>query len=75
MFRPLLTQVTARVANVIDEMLLGDFDYIEDSTGLYADVDYYRAHPHRRPIRITHDRRPGCSEPATAAARACTPTR
>lgn len=31
---------------MIDDMLVGDFDYILDGDDLYADVDYYRKHPH-----------------------------
>lgn len=42
MFRPLTTRLATRVADVIDEMLIGDFDFIEDESGLYADVDYDR---------------------------------
>jgi hypothetical protein len=27
-------------------MLVGDFDYIRDGDQIYADIDYFRAHPH-----------------------------
>lgn len=35
-----------RVSDLIDDMLVGDFDYILDGDELYADVDYFRKHPH-----------------------------
>ena len=49
MFRSATTRFTNRISDLIDDMLVGDFDYILDGEDLYADVDYYRAHPHHGP--------------------------
>jgi len=68
MFRPFITQLAERAADVIDDMLVGDFEYVEDHTGLYADIDYYREHPHRVELRPAIARRPAC-RPAYGAAR------
>jgi len=57
MFRPKAIRLAARVADVIDEMLVGDFDFIEDESGLYADVDYDRNHPCRPELRFPIVRR------------------
>lgn len=46
MFRSTTTRLAQRVSDLIDDMLVGDFDYISDGDKLYADVDYYRKHPH-----------------------------
>ncbi len=46
MFRLTTTRLAHRVTDLIDDMLVGDFDYIMDGEHLYADVDYYREHPH-----------------------------
>jgi hypothetical protein len=46
MFRSATIRLALRVSEVIDDMLVGDFDYILDGDRLYADVDYYREHPH-----------------------------
>ncbi len=46
MFRSTTTRWAQRVSDLIDDMLVGDFDYILDGEDLYADVDYYRKHPH-----------------------------
>ena len=66
MFRPTAIRLAARVADAIDEMLVGDFDFIEDETGLYADVDYDRTHPCRLELRAPIARRQ-CNAPAPAA--------
>jgi hypothetical protein len=66
MFRPKAIRLAARVADVIDEMLVGDFDFIEDESGLYADVDYERLHPRQLELRAPIVRRP-CNIPAPAA--------
>ena len=46
MFRSATNSFAHRVIDMIDDMLVGDFDYILDGEELYADVDYYRTHPH-----------------------------
>jgi hypothetical protein len=46
MFRSITTRFGHRVSDLIDDMLVGDFDYILDGEELYADVDYFRKHPH-----------------------------
>lgn len=46
MFRSATNNFALRISDLIDDMLLGDFDYILDGDELYADVDYYRTHPH-----------------------------
>lgn len=46
MFRSTTTRLAHRVSDLIDDMLVGDFDYVLDGDDLYADVDYYRTHPH-----------------------------
>jgi hypothetical protein len=57
MFRQRATRLAARLADAIDEMLVGDFDFIEDESGLYADVDYDRIHPCRLELNIPIVRR------------------
>jgi hypothetical protein len=66
MFRPAITQLTERVADLLDDMLVGDFEYIQDECGLYADVDYHRKHPHRVELRVPVTRR-ACNAPAPRA--------
>ena len=66
MFRPTATRLAARVADVIDEMLVGDFDFVEDESGVYADVDYDRKYPCRIELRTVIVRRP-CNAPAPSA--------
>jgi hypothetical protein len=46
MFRSATKNFTHRISELIDDMLVGDFDYILDGDELYSDVDYYRKHPH-----------------------------
>ena len=46
MFRSATNNLTHRISDLIDDMLVGDFDYVCDGDKLYADVDYYRKHPH-----------------------------
>jgi hypothetical protein len=46
MFRSATNNFTLRLSDLIDDMLVGDFDYVLDGEELYADVDYYRKHPH-----------------------------
>ncbi|HEX3802355.1 MAG TPA: hypothetical protein VHV75_05915 [Solirubrobacteraceae bacterium] len=49
MFRSATIRLAIRVSDAIDDMLVGDFDYILDAERVYADVDYYREHPHHEP--------------------------
>jgi hypothetical protein len=46
MFRSATNNFAHRISELIDDMLVGDFDYILVGDELYADVDYYRKHPH-----------------------------
>jgi hypothetical protein len=46
MFRSATNNLALRISDLIDDMLLGDFDYVIDGDELLADVDYYRRHPH-----------------------------
>ena len=46
MFRSATNNFAHRISDLIDDMLVGDFDYILDGEDLYADVDYYRKHSH-----------------------------
>ena len=46
MFRSATNNFALRISDLIDDMLVGDFDYVLDGDELYADVDYYRKHPH-----------------------------
>lgn len=46
MFRSVTNNFARRISDLVDDMLVGDFDYILDGEDLYADVDYYRTHPH-----------------------------
>jgi hypothetical protein len=48
MFRSATNNFAHRISDLIDDMLVGDFDYIVDGEELYADVDYYRTHPHHK---------------------------
>jgi hypothetical protein len=66
MFRPTAIRLAARVADAIDEMLIGDFDFIEDESGLYADVDYGRT-DHCRLVLRTPIARRQCDAPAPTA--------
>jgi hypothetical protein len=56
------------MSDLVDDMLLGDFDYIVDGDEVYADVDYDRlthecggrVRPPAPPATlVTRDRRPG----------------
>ena len=48
MFRSVTNILALRLTELIDDMLVGDFDYILDGDELYADVDYFRKHPHHK---------------------------
>jgi hypothetical protein len=52
MFRSAI-RFAARMSELIDDMLVGDFDYIFDDGRIYADVDYHRAHPHQAALSWT----------------------
>ena len=49
MFRSISHSLAQRISDLIDDMLVGDFDYVLDGDELYADVDYFRRHPHHAP--------------------------
>ena len=63
MFRSVTNNLALRISELIDDILVGDFDYILDGDELYADVDYFRKHPHHGP-----EQRPG-GQPASSATR------
>jgi hypothetical protein len=44
MFRSNATRIAQRISDVLDDMLLGDFDYVDTDAGLYADIDYDHAY-------------------------------
>jgi hypothetical protein len=68
MFSTTAIRLAARVADVIDEMLVGDFDYVEDESGLYADVDYDRTQPRPGRVELRSPRvRRQCNAPAPSA--------
>jgi hypothetical protein len=73
MFRPTAIRLAARLAEAVDQLLIGDFDFIQDESGIYADVDYDRIHPCRLELRAPIVRRQ-CSAaaptPLTSAAAA-----
>lgn len=46
MFRYITSSLARLLSDAIDDMLLGDYDYILVGNRLYADVDYFHAHPH-----------------------------
>jgi hypothetical protein len=65
MFRSATARVAARMSDLIDDMLVGDFDYIVDGEDVYADIDYDRLSrecgARVRPAIsfVDRDRRPG----------------
>jgi hypothetical protein len=68
MFRPAVTHIAERIAEILDDALIGDFDYISDGEALYADIDYYRKHPHRLDLRTAIVRRQCNAETVAPAA-------
>ena len=42
MFRSNAIRIAQRISDVLDDMLVGDFDYVESGSRLYADIDYDR---------------------------------
>ena len=53
MFFSTTLRLATRVSDLIDDLLIGDFDYVLDGERLYADVDYYRDHPHHEAPGMT----------------------
>ena len=54
MFRLEKIQALAnRLSELIDDMLLGDFDYVAEGPNVYADVDYERLRLHAGPLTWT----------------------
>jgi hypothetical protein len=75
MFRSVTSRVAAHMSELIDDMLVGDFDYIVDGDEVYADIDYDRLSRECggrvRPAApstplINRDRRPGTVAPQPA---------
>lgn len=62
MFYSIARDVGNRLADIIDDMLLGDFELVHDESVVYADVDYERLGRERPILRISIDRRP-CNAP------------
>lgn len=56
MFRSATNNFALRISDMIDDMLVGDFDYILDGDELYADVDYYRKHRDALPTGVDYYR-------------------
>jgi hypothetical protein len=56
MFRSSTSRIVDRLAEAIDDMLIGDYDYVFDGGRVYADVDYVRRCSER-------DSRPAASVP------------
>jgi hypothetical protein len=42
MFRSVTSRFAAHMSDLIDDMLVGDFDYIVNGDKVYADIDYDR---------------------------------
>jgi len=72
MFRSVTSRLAAHMSELIDDMLVGDFEYIVDSDDVYADIDYFRlarecggrVRPAAPPMPlINRDRRPGTVAP------------
>ena len=72
MFRSITSRFADRVSDLVDEMLIGDFDYIVEGDELYADIDYERlasecgARVRLAPALTDRDRRPGTVPPRPA---------
>lgn len=49
MFRSATIRLATRISDLLDDMLVGDFEYVVHAAKLYADVDYFREHPHHEP--------------------------
>jgi hypothetical protein len=65
MFRSITARLADRMSELVDEILVGDFDYVIDGDEVYADIDYDRIAREcgtrvRQPAPlIDRDRRPG----------------
>lgn len=72
MFRSITARFADRVSDLVDEMLVGDFDYVTDGDEVYADIDYERlarecgARVRSIPGIADRDRRPGTVAPRPA---------
>lgn len=64
MFRMAIAAASGRLAEAIDDMLLGDFAYVRDGDRLYADVDLLHLRSERSP-----------RQSATRSAARCQPER
>jgi hypothetical protein len=75
MFRSVTSRVAGKVSDLIDDMLIGDYDYVIDGEHIYADVDYERHCASDALILGTPQRRAGavraaelpCSSPVRSA--------
>lgn len=63
MFRTVTSRVAERMSDLIDDMLLGDYDYVVDGEHVYADVDYNRKCASERPALGVAQRRGGTVPP------------
>jgi hypothetical protein len=67
MFSSGIGALLAKLSDVIDDMLLGDYDYVVSDGKLYADVDYQRKRQ-AATLAPTIARRGPCAANRTAAA-------
>jgi len=68
MFRRSATRVVEHLSDAIDDMLIGDFDYVVDGERLFADIDYERRRLERAaPQAAVARRRPACDGPSRSA--------
>jgi hypothetical protein len=44
MFRSNAIRIAQRISDVLDDMLVGDFDCVEHGSRIYADIDYDRTY-------------------------------
>jgi hypothetical protein len=72
MFRSITARFADRMSDLVDEMLVGDFDYVIDGDEVYADIDYEwlarecGARVRSTPALTDRDRRPGTIPPRPA---------
>jgi len=64
MFRSITARVAAQVSDLIDDMLIGDYDYVVDGEHIYADVDYERRCTSDALVLVGPQRRAGAVRPA-----------
>lgn len=80
MFRSVTSKFAGRVSDLIDDMLIGDYDYVVVGEHTYADVDFERRCASDGLVASVPQRRPGavqaadvpCASPLRTAA-ACGP--